>query len=51
MLRALSRTAERLDNPDWEILTDGADNFCTGVPLGFPSSAPGVRAKAAMAKA
>ncbi|CAE7822684.1 unnamed protein product, partial [Symbiodinium necroappetens] len=33
-LPALARTAELLEDPDWEIVTQGNDNFCTGVPLG-----------------
>ncbi|CAE7449853.1 unnamed protein product, partial [Symbiodinium sp. CCMP2456] len=40
LLKALSKTAERLCDPDWEILTEGADCFCTGVPLGFKVDLP-----------
>ena len=40
LLKALSKTAERLCDPDWEILTEGADCFCTGVPLGFRVDLP-----------
>ena len=32
-LRALSRSAELVGDPDWRILTEGVDNFCTGVPV------------------
>ena len=34
-LRALSRTAEILEDPDWKILTKGQDCFLSGVPVGF----------------
>ena len=40
LLKALSRTAERLEDPDWEILTEGAECFCKGVPLGFKTTIP-----------
>ena len=40
LLKALARTAEIMGDPDWEILTEGADNYCTGVPLGFKESIP-----------
>ncbi|CAE7351564.1 unnamed protein product [Symbiodinium sp. CCMP2592] len=34
LLRALSLSAERLEDPDWQILTEGVDCFCTGeIPL------------------
>ncbi|CAE7480211.1 unnamed protein product, partial [Symbiodinium pilosum] len=35
LLRALSRTAEILEDPDWKILTEGQDCFLNGVPVGF----------------
>ena len=34
-LRALSRAAEILEDPDWKILTEGQDCFLSGVPVGF----------------
>ena len=40
LLRALARTAEIMGHPDWEILTEGTDNYCTGVPLGFKEHIP-----------
>ena len=40
LLKALSLSAERLEDPDWEILTEGVDCFCTGVPLGFNYDIP-----------
>ncbi|CAE7243210.1 unnamed protein product [Symbiodinium sp. CCMP2592] len=40
LLRALSLSAERLEDPDWEILTEGVDCFCTGVPLGLNCDIP-----------
>ena len=41
-LPALARTAELLEDPDWEIVTQGNDNFCTGVPLGCEEILPQV---------
>ncbi|OLP76746.1 hypothetical protein AK812_SmicGene43280, partial [Symbiodinium microadriaticum] len=41
-LPALARTAELLEDPDWEIVTQGNDNFCTGVPLGCEEVLPQV---------
>ena len=40
LLRALGRTAELLEDPDWRILTEGRDNYCTGVPVGFEEDIP-----------
>ena len=37
LLKALVRT---VGDPDWEILTEGADNYCTGVPLAFKENIP-----------
>ena len=41
-LPALARTAELLGDPDWEVITQGEDNFCTGVPLGCDEVLPQV---------
>ncbi|CAE7381135.1 unnamed protein product, partial [Symbiodinium sp. CCMP2456] len=41
-LPALARTAELLGDPDWEVITQGEDNFCTGVPLGCEEVLPQV---------
>ena len=35
LLKALSLSAELLEDPDWGILTEGQDCFLTGVPVGF----------------
>ncbi|CAE7196495.1 unnamed protein product [Symbiodinium sp. CCMP2592] len=40
LLRALSLSAERLEDPDWQVLTEGVDSFCTGVPLGLNCDIP-----------
>ena len=40
LLRAIGRTAELLGDPDWEILTEGSDNYCNGVPVGFEEDIP-----------
>ena len=40
LLRAIGRTAELLGDPDWEILTEGIDNYCSGVPVGFEEVVP-----------
>ena len=40
LLRALARTAELMGDPDWEILTEGKDNYCTGVPRGYKEEIP-----------
>ncbi|CAE7353254.1 unnamed protein product, partial [Symbiodinium sp. CCMP2456] len=47
LLKALSRTAERLCDPDWEILTEGTDCFCTGEKLGrmVPTTMGALRAE------
>ena len=42
LLRALGRTAELLEDPDWRILTEGRDNYCSGVPVGFEEDIPHV---------
>ena len=40
LLRALAKTAELMGDADWEILTEGVDNYCSGVPLGFREEVP-----------
>ena len=50
LLRALAKSAEILEDPDWRILTEGQDSYCTGVRLGYDVThsafAAGLRAKA-----
>ena len=34
LLRLLSEAARQLNDPDWEVLTEGAESYCEGVPVG-----------------
>ena len=40
LLKAVARTAEVMGDPDWASITEGTDNFCTGVPIGFGEALP-----------
>ena len=40
LLKAVARTAELMGDPDWASITEGTDNFCTGVPIGFGEALP-----------
>ena len=41
-LKALARTAELLEDPDWEIIGSVKDCYITGVPVGFEHEIPHV---------
>ena len=40
LLRALAKSAEILEDPDWKIISEGQDSYCTGVPLGYDDTIP-----------
>ena len=38
LLKAIGASLRKLGDPDWGIFTEGEENFCTGVPIGFDLS-------------